>query len=62
MARGECRHGHYPGDQHPDITVSGGTERAVVRHEAQCRGAQVFWHHGFLFKVICCATCGERVA
>lgn len=62
MGRGKCSHGERPGDLHPDITVSGSTERAVERHEAKCRGARVFWHRGLLFKIICCATCGRRVA
>lgn len=62
---GKCNHGKVPDNAHPDITVSGATERAVERHEARCRNAQVFWHPGTLlgiFKVICCAGCGKQVA
>jgi hypothetical protein len=58
----KCGHGKAPGAGSPDITVTGSTERAVERHEATCKGAHVFWHHGWLFKVICCAMCGRRVA
>lgn len=62
MAKGKCNHGQVPGSQYPDITVSGSTERAVEKHEARCRNPRVFWHHGLLSKVICCAGCGRRVA
>lgn len=58
---GQCSHGKSPGPS-PAITVSGSTERAVERHEARCHNARIFWHHGLLFKVLCCAGCGKRVA
>lgn len=61
MARGKCGHGQVPGNDHPDITVSGSDERRVAAHEAKCPGARVFWHRGLLFKVVCCATCGRKI-
>lgn len=61
MSRGRCGHGQQPGNGKA-ITVSGSRERKADDHERTCRGAVLFNHEGFLGRVVCCATCGRRVA
>lgn len=60
-SKGKCNHGEVPGDKYPDITVSGKDEEKVAAHDRKCPVSHPFWHHGFLFKVICCAGCGRKI-
>lgn len=57
-----CDHGESPNSKFAGTTVFGWDAHAIERHMAKCRGAVIFWHSGLLFKVLCCATCGKRVA
>lgn len=59
-SRTQCRHGYEAGSEWV-YTFSGASSRAVDEHERRCRGARFVAHPGFLFKIVCCLTCGTRV-
>ncbi|MEU0465004.1 hypothetical protein ABZ215_13455 [Amycolatopsis sp. NPDC006131] len=56
----KCRHGYQPGPS-KGWTIRGSVERLVAKHERSCKKAQPFWHEGFIFRVICCGGCGQKI-
>lgn len=59
----KCPHGHTPGPG-PAVyswKVGKSLQRKIAQHRQRCPQADPFWHEGFLFRSICCATCGRQI-